>query len=106
MDYEQRSASAQALSNTLDWSESVPWLVFANAAEPSTGAQHHHDQDGVFGLPSAFLTHGTGAYIAPLWPLDPAVAAEIVTIFYDKLLKARETVGESLLHARVATKRK
>lgn len=96
--------SAQSIGTTLDWSDTEPWLVFANACEAGMEGDERRYQGDVFGLASAFLNQGVSAYIAPLWPIHDAVAAEMAGVFYNGLLKERQTAGESLRLARVAAK--
>lgn len=99
--------TAQAIGNTLDWSDTEPWLVFANACGAGMdGDSSPRYQGEVFGLASAFLNQGVAAYVAPLWPIDDVVAADMADVFYVSLLKDRQTAGEALRQARVAAKRK
>lgn len=97
--------TAQAIGNTLDWSDTEPWLVFANACSAGMDTAPRYQGES-YGLAGAFLAQGVAAYIGPLWPIDDAVAAEMADVFYTKLLKDRQTVGEALRLARVAAKRK
>lgn len=96
--------TAQTIGTTLDWSDTEPWLVFANACEAGMDGETRRYQGDVFGLASAFLNQGVSAYIAPLWPIHDVVAASMARVFYRSLLKERQTAGESLRQARVAAK--
>lgn len=97
--------TAQTIGTTLDWSNTEPWLVFANACEAGMEGPERRYQGDVFGLASAFLNQGVSAYIAPLWPIHDAVAASMAAVFYHSLLRERQTAGQSLRMARVAAKR-
>lgn len=98
--------SAQSISNTLEWRKTRPWLVFANACEAGRDGAPKTYQSHVLGLASAFLDQGVSAYIAPLWRIDDVVAAEASQMFYEQLLKERQTVGEALRRAKASVKRK
>jgi CHAT domain-containing protein len=93
---------ASAIRNTLAWTESPPWLVFANACEAGMDAEASagHYQGDVFGLATAFINKGVAAYIAPLWPVDDAVAAQLAVGFYQALLLDRMSLGEALHRAK------
>jgi hypothetical protein len=98
--------SAQAIRNTLRWLDTQPWLVYANACE--AGMDHGTPaiyQSDVFGLASAFLDHGVSVFVGPLWRIDDRVAARIAQVFYEQLLKERQTVGEALRIAKADAKR-
>lgn len=98
--------SAQSIRNTLEWRKTRPWLVFANACEAGKDGTPRTYQTHVLGLASAFLDQGVSAYIAPLWRIDDVVAAEAAQVFYQQLLKERQTVGEALRRAKVNAKQK
>lgn len=97
---------AREIRNTLAWTASPPWLVFANACEAGmdVGASAMRYQGDVFGLASAFINQAVAAYIAPLWPVDDEVAMQMATDFYGALLLDRASVGEALRRARVLAK--
>jgi CHAT domain-containing protein len=98
---------AQEIRNTLDWSNSPPWLVYANACEAGMDGQRARDRyhGNVFGLATAFINNGVAAYVAPLWPVDDSVAAFLAEQFYESLLLDRASLGESLWAAKCAAKR-
>ncbi len=98
---------AREIRNTLQWTSTPPWLVYANACEAgmeggdsvcSDGLRHY--QGDVCGLGSAFTNHGVRGYLAPLWPINDDVALQIATDFYRGLLIKRFTLGESLFKAK------
>jgi hypothetical protein len=98
---------AREIRNTLQWTPTPPWLVYANACEASMeggdsvgskGMRHY--QGDVCGLGSAFTNHGVRGYLAPLWPINDDVALQIATDFYRGLLIKRFTLGESLFKAK------
>jgi CHAT domain-containing protein len=97
---------ARELRNTLAWTESPPWLVFANACEAGMDAESpvSRYQGDVFGLATAFINQAVAAYIAPLWPVDDAVAAQLAVDFYRALLLDRVSLGEALRRAKVTAK--
>lgn len=100
---------AREIRNTLEWSESPPWLVYANACEAgmdraSSLADYGYQTD-VYGLSSAFTAHGVRGYIAPLWPINDEVAVLLATEFYCTLLLDRRSLGESLSKAKSIAKR-
>lgn len=97
---------AREIRNTLAWTESPPWLVFANACEAGmdAGSPAGRYQSDVFGLATAFINQGVAAYIAPLWPVDDAVAAQLAVDFYRTLLLDRTSLGEALRSAKVIAK--
>ncbi len=98
---------AQEIRNTLSWTDSPPWLVYANACE--AGMDGHKARDryhgNVFGLATAFINNGVAAYIAPLWPVDDFVAAFLAEQFYHSLFLERASLGEALCAAKCAAKR-
>ena len=98
---------AREIRNTLAWTQAAPWLVFANACEAGmdAGAQQGGYQGDVFGLATAFINQAVAAYIAPLWPVDDGVAAQLAIDFYRALLLDRASLGEALRHAKVLAKR-
>ena len=98
---------AREIRNTLQWTPTPPWLVYANACEAgmeggdsvcSDGLRHY--QGDVCGLGSAFTNHGVRGYLAPLWPINDDVALQIATDFYRGLLIKRFTLGEALFKAK------
>jgi CHAT domain-containing protein len=97
---------AREIRNTLSWTVSPPWLVFANACEAGmdAGAPVGQYQSDVFGLATAFINQGVAAYIAPLWPIDDAVAAQLASDFYRTLLLERTSLGEALRLAKTMAK--
>lgn len=97
---------AREIRNTLAWTASPPWLVFANACEAGMdiGASASRYQGDVFGLATAFITQGVAAYIAPLWPVDDEVATQLAIDFYRALLLDRLSLGEALRQARLLAK--
>jgi CHAT domain-containing protein len=97
---------AREIRNTLAWTESPPWLVFANACEAGmdAGTPVGRYQGDVFGLATAFINQAVTAYIAPLWPVDDAVAAQLAEDFYRALLLERASLGEALRRAKVRAK--
>jgi CHAT domain-containing protein len=97
---------AREIRNTLAWTESPPWLVFANACEAGMDAEAptSHYQGDVFGLATAFINQAVTAYVAPLWPVDDAVAMQLAVDFYRALLLDRATLGEALRRAKVRAK--
>ena len=97
---------AREIRNTLAWTGSPPWLVFANACEAGmdAGAVASRYQGDVFGLATAFINQGVAAYIAPLWEVDDEVATQLAIDFYRGLLLDRLSLGEALREARVLAK--
>jgi len=98
---------AREMRNTLAWTASPPWLVFANACEAGmdAGTPVGPYQSDVFGLATVFINQGVAAYIAPLWPVDDAVAAQLASDFYRALLMERTSLGEALRLAKTKAKR-
>jgi CHAT domain-containing protein len=97
---------AQEIRNTLAWTETPPWLVYANACEAGMDAEGPTSryQGDVFGLATAFINQGVSAYIAPLWPVQDEVAAKLATDFYEALLLDRLSLGEALRRGKIALK--
>lgn len=97
---------AREIRNTLAWTASPPWLVFANACEAGmeAGAAASRYQGDVFGLATAFINQGVAAYIAPLWLVNDEVAMQMAIDFYRALLLDRLSLGEALRQARVLAK--
>ncbi len=98
---------AREIRNTLQWTPTPPWLVYANACEAGMEGGDsiasdvlRHYQGDVCGLGSAFTDHGVRGYLAPLWPINDDVALQIATDFYRGLLIKRFTLGESLFKAK------
>lgn len=93
---------AREIRNTLARQEEPPWLIFANACEAGmdAGAAPRRYQGDVFGLATACINQGVAAYIAPLWPVEDALAAQLATDFYGRLLLKRLSVGEALCQAK------
>ena len=98
---------AREIRNTLQWTLTPPWLVYANACEAGMEGGESVGSDGlrcyqgdVCGLGSAFTNHGVRGYLAPLWPINDDVALQIATDFYRGLLINRFTLGESLFKAK------
>jgi esterase/lipase superfamily enzyme len=98
---------AREIRNTLAWTDSPPWLVFANACEAGmdAGASIGKYQGDVFGLATAFINQSVAAYIAPLWPVDDRIATELAVSFYYALLAERLSLGESLYRAKAEVRR-
>ncbi len=94
---------AREIRNTLAGQEESPWLIFANACEAGmdAGVPASRYQGDVFGLATACINQGVAAYIAPLWPVQDALAAELATDFYRGLVLERFSVGEALRRAKV-----
>jgi hypothetical protein len=94
---------AREIRNTLAGQEEPPWLIFANACEAGMDAGTHAGryQGDVFGLATACINQGVAAYIAPLWPVQDVLAAELAADFYRELLLGRVSVGEALRRARI-----
>jgi len=94
---------AREIRNTLAGLEEPPWLIFANACEAGMDAQAPvgRYQGDVFGLATACINQGVAAYVAPLWPVQDALAAELAADFYRELLLNRASVGEALRRAKV-----
>lgn len=99
---------ARDIRNTLAWTESPPWLVFANACESGMDAATSigRYQGDVYGLATACINQGVAAYIAPLWPVDDRMATELAVSFYYSLLANRLSLGESLFRAKGAVREK
>lgn len=97
---------AREIRNTLAWTASPPWLVFANACEAAQegGQITGRYQGDVFGLATAFINQGVAAYIAPLWKVDDEVATHLAIDFYRGLIGDRLSLGEALRRARVQAK--
>ena len=98
---------AREIRNTLQWTPTPPWLVYANACEAGmeggdsiASEELRRYQGDVCGLGSAFTDHGVRGYLAPLWPINDDVALQIATDFYRGLLIKRFTLGESLFKAK------
>ncbi len=70
-----------------------------------SGRRDNRYQGNVFGLASAFINQGTAAYIAPLWPINDAVAQQIATDFYTSLLLDYTSLGEALRRAKQEARR-
>lgn len=98
--------TARSIRNTLAWTASPPWLVFANACEAGmdAGASVGRYQSDVFGLATAFINQGVAAYIAPLWPVNDTVATHLAVAFYGALLLQRTSLGEALRLAKTTMK--
>jgi CHAT domain/Clostripain family len=94
---------AREIRNTLAGLEEPPWLIFANACEAGMDAGMPVDryQGDVFGLATACINQGVAAYVAPLWPVQDVLAAELAADFYRELLLNRASVGEALRRAKV-----
>lgn len=94
---------AQEIRNSLARTQSPPWLVFANACQAGmdAGARPRQYQGNVFGLATAFINQAVAAYVAPLWPIDDAVAAQLATDFYRGLLLERLSLGEALYRSKM-----
>ncbi|HXF03991.1 MAG TPA: CHAT domain-containing protein [Blastocatellia bacterium] len=94
---------AREIRNTLAWTASPPWLVFASACEAAQEAGRivARYQGEVFGLATAFINQGVAAYIAPLWKLDDEVATHVAIDFYRGLIFDRLSLGEALGRARL-----
>ncbi|RME48896.1 MAG: CHAT domain-containing protein, partial [Caldilineae bacterium] len=93
---------AQEIRNTLAWTDSPPWLVFANACQAAmeSGRRADRYQGDVFGLATAFINQGVAAYIGPLWPIEDAIALQMAADFYQALLLENATLGEALRFAK------
>jgi hypothetical protein len=96
--------TAQSIRNTLRWRETQPWLVYMNACEAAQDGTPKAYQTHVLGLVTAMLDQGVNVCIGPLWRIDDVVAADIAQLFYQQLLKQRQTVGEALRFAKAAAK--
>ena len=94
---------AREIRNTLAGLEEPPWLIFANACEAGmdAGTPASRYQGDVFGLATACINQGVAAYIAPLWPVQDVLAADLAAEFYRELLLHRASVGEALRRAKV-----
>lgn len=94
---------AREIKNVLSWSNFRPWLIFANACEAGMDGEHDgNDVGDVSGLATACINQGVASYIAPLWPVNDAVARELARRFYRELLRERYSVGEALRRAKVS----
>jgi hypothetical protein len=93
---------AREIRNTLAGQDEPPWLIFANACEAGmdAGVPAGRYQGDVFGLATACINQGVAAYVAPLWPVQDRLAAELAADFYRELLLGRASVGEALRRAR------
>ena len=98
---------SREIRNTLQWTLTPPWLVYANAceagmedAETGGGDGLRHYQGDVCGLGSAFTNHGIRGYVAPLWPINDDVALQLASDFYRGLLIKRFSLGEALFTAK------
>ncbi len=60
--------------------------------------------EGVLGLTSAFLSAGTPAVVATLWPVDDAVTARLIARFYAELSRGA-TAAAALRAAQTAVRR-
>ena len=98
--------STTAISNTWHWTEDQPWLVYASVSDSGFDGTQQNQEVRAFGLANAFLDAGVTACVVPLWRIDDMVGAEFARIFYEQVLKERQTVGESLRRAKVQVKRK
>lgn len=94
---------AREMRNTLAGQQEPPWLIFANACEAGmdAGTPIGRYQGDVFGLATACINQGVAAYIAPLWPVQDVLAAELAADFYRELVVTRVSVGEALRRAKV-----
>lgn len=99
---------ARDIRNTLAWTESPPWLIFANACEASMEGESTAGkyQGDVYGLATACINQAVAAYIGPLWPVDDQIATQIAIEFYKSLLVSRLSLGESLLRAKTMVKQR
>jgi hypothetical protein len=93
------------LRHTLANADVTPWLVYGSACEGArdgdAGGTYH---DGIYGMASAALGQGVGAYIGPLWTISETDAKNLASAFYDALLLRRSSIGESLALARRSVK--
>lgn len=95
------------LRNTLAWSESPPWLIYANACSAgmtSDRAPGHYDGE-VHGMADACVRVGVSAYLAPLWKIHDESARLLATEFYRRLLLERATIGVALHGARALVRK-
>jgi hypothetical protein len=90
------------LRHTLANAEVTPWLIYGSACEGARDgegpARAYHD--GVYGMASAALGQGVGAYIGPLWKISDTDAKNLAASFYEALLIRRTSLGEALALAR------
>ncbi|MCA9695548.1 MAG: CHAT domain-containing protein [Myxococcales bacterium] len=96
---------ASELRNTLAWSRSPPWLIYANACEAGMSrAQESSRYSGdVFGLATACINQGVKAYVAPLWQISEVAGKSMAVAFYEELLLRSATLGVALQSARART---
>lgn len=107
--------TAREIANTLAWTDSPPWMVYASACEAAMdGREASSSEEGetqtqrttkryygdVYGLATAFINEGVAAYIGPLWPVVDHVAAGLARAFYRELLLEQASLGESLWKAK------
>ncbi len=98
---------ASELRNTFAWSNSPPWLIYANACDAGMSSDRPSSlyTGDVFGLATACINQGVEAYIAPLWPIADEPGRLFATSFYRELMLRRSTLGVALHTARAATER-
>lgn len=91
------------LRNTLAWTESPPWLIFANACNSAMtdGRAASAYQGEIYGMAESCIRVGVNAYIGPLWKVLDESACLLATELYRNLLLKRSTIGAALRLARV-----
>ncbi len=91
------------LRNTLAWTESPPWLIFANACNSAMtdGRAASAYQGELYGMAESCIRVGVNAYIGPLWKVLDESACLLATELYRNLLLKRSTIGAALRLARV-----
>lgn len=75
-------------------------LVVMSACESATGKVSRGE--GVIGLNRAFLAAGAQAVVASLWSVSDASTAELMKVFYDKMIGKKKPASEALNDARLA----
>lgn len=94
--------TATELRNTLAWTESPPWLIFANACNSAMTDDRAASvyQGEIYGMAEACIRVGVNAYVGPLWRVLDESACMLATELYRNLLLKRSTIGAALRLAR------
>src|SRR5579875_2416057 len=77
----------------------VTLSVCDSSREPELGAE------GSFGLSRAFFYAGVRRLVVSLWPVDDRASAQLMTLFYDQLLRQRQSPQAALQSAQAQLRR-
>lgn len=75
-------------------------LVVMSACESALGKVSRGE--GVVGLSRAFIASGARAVVASLWAVSDESTAELMSVFYQRMMKQKEPAGRALNEARLA----